>query len=117
MIDSDGVAIPRFGGKGVGFAGVELRESWLFVGSGAISFVAMFVIGWKAIFIGLIGYSINKQYLQWSRHHPPRFLRTKFYVWGVAGFTSAFNSPKKIFIGNLAARTGIRGESFQKESH
>lgn len=93
--------VPKHGKKDVAFAGAQLSDAWILLGS---IFLALFVgstIGWLAyIGIPLLGFALTKLYIHWKGHNLPGYLRVILYRWGIDGYSPAFNKKKKRFIGD-----------------
>lgn len=100
--------IPRFGGKGVGFAGVEFSQATIFVVGFSIGFLTMGILGPTAVGFPLVGYWVNKWYLDWLRDKPMGYVKTYLYRMGWYGFSSVFDKPGKIFVGNATCGSGQR---------
>ena len=100
--------IPRLGGKGVGFAGVEFSQAIIFAVSFSVGFLLMGVLGASALGIPVVGYFANKFYLDWLRDKPMGYVKTILYRKGWYSFSKAFDRPDKLFLGNATPGSGRR---------
>lgn len=93
--------VPKHGKKDVAFAGAQLSDAWILIGS---VFLALFVgstVGWLAyIGIPVLGFGLTKFYIQWKSNNLPGYLRVILYRLGISGYSPAFNRKKKRFIGD-----------------
>lgn len=95
--------IPPKAKAGVAFAGVELGDAYILIGSVFVGIGGGQAFGWPAyIFIPFLGYTLNKMYLNWKNGRLPGFLATFLYKRGILGFSRAFDKQEKLFIGNGA---------------
>jgi hypothetical protein len=93
--------VPRNGRADVAFAGAQLGDAWLLILSifAAVLFGSLF--GWLAyIGIPIGGYFLTKFYIDWKSKNLPGHFQTLLYRWGLAGYSSAFDTKKKAFIGD-----------------
>jgi hypothetical protein len=93
--------VPQNGKADVAFAGAELGDAWLLIGSVFAALVFGSLFGWGAyIGIPLLGYFGTKAYIQWKSNNLPGHFTVLLYRWGLAGYSAAFNRKKKLFIGD-----------------
>jgi len=93
--------VPKHGKADVAFAGAQLGDAWLLIGSVFAALVAGSLFGWGAyIGIPLLGYVMTKAYIQWKTNHLPGHLNVLLYRLGMTGYSVAFNRKKKLFIGD-----------------
>lgn len=93
--------VPRHGKADVAFAGTELKDAWLLIGSVFAALVLGSLFGW-AVYLGApaLGYFGTKAYIEWKSKHLPGYFRQLLYRFGVFGYSSALNRKKKLFIGD-----------------
>jgi hypothetical protein len=93
--------VPRYGKADVAFAGAELKDAWLLIGSVFAGLVLGSLFGWVA-YLGLpaLGYFGTKAYIGWKGKHLPGYFTEQLYRIGVSGYSSAFNRKNKLFIGD-----------------
>ncbi|MFS2023488.1 hypothetical protein [Massilia sp. CT11-137] len=93
--------VPKHGKADVAFAGAQLGDAWLLIGSVFAAMVAGGIFGWVAyIGIPVLGYLLTKAYIQWKSNNLPGHLQVLLYRVGLAGYSAAFNRKKKLFIGD-----------------
>lgn len=93
--------VPKHGKKDVAFAGAQLSDAWLFIGSVIVALFVGSTAGWAAyIGIPVLGFGLTKAYIQWKSNHLPGFLAVILYRLGIAGYSAAFNRKKKRFVGD-----------------
>lgn len=97
---SDHLEIPRYGGAGVSFLGVEFKDAWLLVGCT----VAGLLLGHVHVLLYFVlpgaGYLLNRAYVEWLSSGPPGRLRSWAYELGLAGYSAGHRSPDVVFIGD-----------------
>lgn len=93
--------VPKHGKADVAFAGAQMGDAWLLIGSVFVAMVAGSLFGWGAyIGIPVLGYFLTKAYIQWKSNNLPGHLTVLLYRVGMAGYSGAFNRKKKLFIGD-----------------
>jgi len=93
--------VPKHGKKDVAFAGAQLSDAWLLLGSIFVALVVGSTVGWLAyVGVPVLGFGLTKAYIHWKGEHLPGHLAVILYRWGIAGYSSAFNRKKKRFIGD-----------------
>lgn len=93
--------VPKYGKKNVAFAGAELNDAWIALGSIFVGMVAGSVFGW-VFYVGVpaCGYALTKMYIAWKENNLPGYIAVVLYRLGFAGYSSAFNRKQKLFIGD-----------------
>ncbi|WP_371765567.1 hypothetical protein [Massilia sp.] len=93
--------VPKYGKKDVAFAGAELNDAWIALGSIFVGMVAGSVFGW-VFYVGipLCGYVLTKMYIAWKEENLPGYIAVVLYRLGISGYSSAFNRKQKLFIGD-----------------
>jgi hypothetical protein len=93
--------VPKYGKKDVAFAGAELNDAWIALGSIFVGMVAGSVFGW-VFYVGipLCGYALTKMYIAWKEDNLPGYIAVVLYRLGISGYSSAFNRKQKLFIGD-----------------
>jgi hypothetical protein len=93
--------VPKHGKAGVAFAGVEMKDAWLLIGSTFVGLILGSLFGWIAyVGIPLLGYIGTKQYVEWKSSRLPGYFAELLYRFGVAGYSAAFDRKQKLFIGD-----------------
>lgn len=93
--------VPKYGKADVAFAGAQLGDVWLFLGSLFFALPAGKVMGWFAyIAVPLLGFAATKAFIHWKSKHLPGHLTVVRYRNGMGGYSSAFNRKKKLFMGD-----------------
>jgi hypothetical protein len=93
--------VPRHGKADVAFAGAQLGDAWLLIGSVFVAMVLGSVIGWLAyVGIPVMGYLATKAYIRWKSNNLPGHLAVVLYRFGMAGYSAAFNRQHKLFVGD-----------------
>jgi hypothetical protein len=93
--------IPKHGGAGVAFLGVEFDDSivtilGVFLGLGlGIKYGALAAIGMSAG-----AFMLNKAYLDWREGLPAGHLRSTLFQLGLYGYSCAFRSADVVFMGD-----------------
>lgn len=102
MSDSQ-VKIPKYAGAGVAFAGVEIKDCFILLGSAILGFIcgAFLNLGVKG-YVGIpaIGYFVNTWYLEWKEDAAPGHLRAVLYRYGIVGYSRAFPSANVVYVGD-----------------
>jgi hypothetical protein len=93
--------VPKHGKAGVAFAGAELKDAWLLIGSMFAGLAMGGLFGW-VVYVGLpvLGYLGTKAYIDWKSNRLAGYLTELFYRLGWTGYSTAFNRKKKLFIGD-----------------
>jgi hypothetical protein len=93
--------VPQHGKADVAFAGAELKDAWLLIGSLFLGLVMGSFFGWMA-YVGLpmLGYFGTKAYIAWKGKHLPGYVTELLYRLGVTGYSAAFDRKQKRFIGD-----------------
>jgi hypothetical protein len=93
--------VPRYGKADVAFAGAELRDAWLLIGSVFAGMALGSVLGWAA-YVGLpvLGYFGTRVYIEWKGRHLPGYFTALLYRLGVGGYSTALDRKLKRFIGD-----------------
>jgi hypothetical protein len=90
--------VPKHGKADVAFAGAQLSDAWLLIGSVFVAMVAGSMFGWVAyVGVPMVGFFGT---IQWKSNNLPGRFRVLLYRWGLAGYSAAFNRKKKLFIGD-----------------
>lgn len=93
--------VPKHGKADVAFAGAQLGDAWLLIGSVFVAMVVGSLFGWVAyIGIPVLGYLLTKAYIQWKNNNLPGHLNVLLYRVGLTGYSAAFDRKKKLFIGD-----------------
>jgi hypothetical protein len=93
--------IPKHGGAGPAFLGVEFKDTYIVLLSIFIALPAGRIFGGLAyVAIPLGGYFLNKQYLEWKEMRLPGFFRSVLFRWGISGYSAALSSKDVIFVGD-----------------
>jgi hypothetical protein len=93
--------VPKHGKADVAFAGAQLGDAWLLIGSVFVAMVIGSIFGWLAyIGIPVLGYFLTKAYIQWKNNNLPGHLNVLLYRVGLTGYSAAFDRKKKLFIGD-----------------
>lgn len=103
--------IPRRGGSGVAFLGVELKDATILLASLFLGLFcgSTFEMG-NTAYLGFPvgGYFVNRLYVDWHSKSAPGALRNFLFSKGIWGYTSAFKKQKTLFIGD---GTGINKQT------
>ena len=93
--------VPKHGKADVAFAGAELKDGWLLIGSVFGGLVLGSLFGW-AVYVGLpvLGYLGTKAYIDWKKNRLPGYFKELLYRLGLSGYSAAFNRMEKRFIGD-----------------
>lgn len=95
--------IPKHGGAGPSFLGVEFKDTYIVLLSVFIAIPAGKLFGVMAYMgIPFAGYHINKQYMEWKGNNLPGFFRAFLFRAGLKGYSKGFKSQKVVFIGDGA---------------
>jgi hypothetical protein len=96
--------ITRFGGKGVGFLGAEIKEAWP-TGLGVLlGLMLNNTWGWQAtVILPVVAFYMNKAYIDWKKDKLPDFVHCWLYARGWLGYSRAFSRPNQLFIGDAVA--------------
>ena len=95
--------IPRNGKADVALYGTggELKDGMIFFSSiGAAFFLGKIFGPLYFIATPIAGLFLNKAVVKWKKEQLPGFIRCFFYGLGLAGYSSAFDAQKKIFVGD-----------------
>lgn len=93
--------IPRRGKAGVAFAGAEFGDALPLVASIFIALFAGNIFGmWAYVTIPALGYVVTKIHVSWKANTLPGHVATAFYTWGISGFSRAFDTKKKVYLGS-----------------
>lgn len=93
--------VPKYGKADVAFAGAELKDAWLLIGSVFAGLVLGSLFGWAAyVGIPVLGYFGTKAYIEWKSKHLPGHFTALAYRFGVSGYSTALNRKRKRFIGD-----------------
>lgn len=93
--------IPAKAKADVAFAGVELKDATPLLASifGGLFFGTFY--GWPGyVGVPVLGYAINKLYLEWKTGRLPGHLKVVLYKKGWSSYSPAFDKQEKLFIGN-----------------
>lgn len=95
--------IPRRGGSGVAFLGVELKDATILLSSLFLGLVCgtAFEMG-NTAFIGFPvgGYFANRVYVDWQAKSTPGAFRTYLFSKGIWGYSAALEKQKTLFVGD-----------------
>lgn len=93
--------IPRRGKAGVAFAGAEFGDALPLIASIFIALFAGSVLGmWAYVTIPALGYILTKIHLAWKSNALPGHAATFWYTHGIFGFSRAFDTKKKMYLGS-----------------
>lgn len=93
--------IPKHGKADVAFLGVEFKDTYLLILSVifGLTFGQQFGL-FGQIGIPVIGYMLNKSFLDWKKSQLPGYTNEFLYKLGIKGFSSGMNKSNKIFVGD-----------------
>jgi|GEM_PF-3020885 len=93
--------IPARANAGIAFAGVELSEAMPLVVCAIIGLFGSKIFGGSFFVVVLIGgFLASKELVKFKKGRLDGFLTAYLYVHGLDGYSIAFNSAKKRFIGD-----------------
>lgn len=100
-MSNDVFSIPRHGGAGVGFLGVELKDTGILIASVFLGIVVGASAGYGGyIGIPVAGYFVNKIYLDWKNASLPGYFRLSLFVMGIYGYSPAFKQKNTLYVGD-----------------
>lgn len=93
--------IPKHGGAGPSFLGVEFKDTYILILSIFVAIPAGKMFG-TLFYLGIpyAGYHINRKYLEWKAKSLPGFFRTFLFRLGIKGYSKGFTSKKVVFVGD-----------------
>jgi hypothetical protein len=93
--------IPRHASAGIAFLGVDLNDALILIGSIFVALGAGAVLGGMYyIVVPIIGYVLNRIYLDWRTNALPGDLRAKLYAAGIVGYSRALQSRDTVYVGD-----------------
>jgi len=103
--------IPRYGGSGVAFLGVEVQDTYLLI----VSVFGGLILGSKwgmPAYLGLpaAGYFLTKLYLDWKSGQLSGSFMTYLFTKGFRGYSSGFKDGNVIYHGDSVIMNKAFGE-------
>ncbi|PTT93019.1 hypothetical protein DBR42_00840 [Pelomonas sp. HMWF004] len=96
--------VTRHGSADVAFLGVEIKDTFLLIGSVFVGLIAGSKYGLPAYFgCPFGGYILTRLYLDWKSGHLPGMERAWAYSIGLLGYSSGLDSRHTIYHGDAVA--------------
>ncbi|CAM2198480.1 Conjugal transfer protein (plasmid) [Paraburkholderia kururiensis] len=93
--------IPKYGGAGSAFLGVEFKDTYILIVSVFVALVAGKFYGTGAYLgIPFVGYHANKKYIEWRSTRLPGFILVWLYRFGMRGYSGGFRSQRTVYVGD-----------------
>lgn len=95
--------IPRRGGAGVAFMGVEMADALIFLVSIPLALVlgSLFGMGTKAYLgVPVAGFFLNRTLIEWRANQLPGAFREWLFAHGIAGYSKRLNSQSVVYTGD-----------------
>lgn len=93
--------IPKHSKAGVAFLGVEFKDTYLLI----VCVIFGLIFGGQfglfgQIGIPVLGFMLNKSFLDWKKQRLPGFANEVLYSFGIKGYSKGLNKKNKIFVGD-----------------
>ena len=98
--------VPRRGGSGVAFMGVEFKDAIILLASIFIGLFCGSALGMgNTGYVGIpvAGYFANRLYVEWQRKTSPGALRNFLFSKGILGYTPTLRKQETLFVGDSTA--------------